>query len=156
METAGWASDELGQDVMSKCGSYSLVGGLLKGRGRSIISKHFTGLNIHSQVWLKFLLILIDQEENDLYELEVMVDEVLVTTFQIFINSTVQNTSECGGSKMEYAQVMFVGDIPHSGDEITIGLSGGLNYFGIRDFTLGVVNLTNTDNCYSVDDASLC
>ena len=40
-------SDELGSDIVESCGSYSLIGGIPKGRGNSEIYKTYRGLKIH-------------------------------------------------------------------------------------------------------------
>ena len=91
----GWVSNEVGIDLVSICGSYSLIGGIPQGRGNSIISKTFQGLKIHNRVWVKFSIFLIDQIRNSDYTLRVSLDNE-VTVRNVIINPSEQNNSECG------------------------------------------------------------
>lgn len=51
---------------------------------------------------------------------------------------------------------MIIPDIPHTNLSATVRILGLNNYFGIRDFALGVVNLTATKNCEQVNAANEC
>ena len=59
---------------MTSCGLYELLGGVPSGIGGSTLSRNFTGLLAHQTVWVKFTLILIDQDPGTSYNLIVNID----------------------------------------------------------------------------------
>lgn len=89
--------------------------------------------------------------------MQISVDEYTFTR-QIPINPNNQSNSECGTSDIEYVAIISENDIQHSADSVSVSISGISNFFGIRDFTLGVINTTSTENCFSVlpSDQSVC
>lgn len=45
----------------------------------------------------------------------------------------------------------MIPDIAHSSPNATVSVLGLANYFGIRDFVIGVVNVTQVSGCAQVD-----
>ena len=50
----------------------------------------------------------------------------------------------------------MISDIAHSSENATIKVLGLGNYFGIRDFILGVINLTQATNCAQINSNGQC
>ena len=60
------------------------------------------------------------------------------------MNPNNQSNSECGTSDMEYVEIIQLNNIQHRKDNVVVKISGISNFFGVRDFTLGVINTTET------------
>ena len=63
--------------MVTLCGSYSLIGGLI-GYGGYPIKKTFYNLPVHKKIWFKFTLFLIDQTPDTTYRDYITVDDVPV------------------------------------------------------------------------------
>ena len=142
-------------DVLSTCSHYSLVGGIPRGLGGSSLYRTFKQLKIHKKVWIKFTVLLIDQEVNTNYNITVTVDGESKTSL-ILVNENEQSNNECGTNAIEFAAVVYLPNFTHESDTAEVSISGESNYFGIRDFTLGLENLTDIENCYAVDEFDNC
>lgn len=57
------------------------------------------------------------------------------------------NTNECGTSNQEFVQNIFIRNVKHTSTNASVQILGISNYYGIRDFVLGVVNTTNQTKC---------
>lgn len=84
-------------------------------------------------------MMVIDQEPGSVYKAYVQVDDVIVKEFELTIVFTEQNNTECGASLLEFidGNVLEL-NISHEGPSVKISISGSTNFFGIRDFVLGV------------------
>jgi hypothetical protein len=92
----GWKSTEVSGNLSTVCGIYSLIGGLPLGLGDSSLIKTYTNLPVHSSIWIKFTLFLIDQITGSIYQAFVSVNGVRVFNISQSIDATIMNTSECG------------------------------------------------------------
>ena len=144
--TEDWTSSAVASGLVTTCGPYSLVGGVPSGVGGSTLTKSFSGLAAHQTVWVKFSLFLIDQTPNTAYKVSTKVDGFTDET-EIEIDQSLQNSDTCAGADLEYVTQIHLFDIPHTEITVTISISGLSPYFGIRDFVLGVDNLTANANC---------
>lgn len=63
------------------------------------MTKTFTNLPVHSSIWLKFSLFLIDQDTGSTFTAFVEANGVRVFNASIVIDSSTLNTNECGTSR---------------------------------------------------------
>ena len=89
----GWQSTAILGNLNTVCGSYALVGGLPSGEGGATLFNTFTDLPVHSKIWLKFTLFMIDQVPGSTYQAFISVDGVQVLNVTVNIDASIMNTS---------------------------------------------------------------
>lgn len=92
-ESLGWKSTSVLINLTTVCGSYSLVGGLPSGLGGATLYKTFINLPVHTKIWLKFTLFLIDQTVGSVYQAFISVDNIRVLNYSTNIDASIMNTS---------------------------------------------------------------
>lgn len=93
-ELGTWESSEVAINPTTYCGQYQLLGGVSIGRANSVLTYTIQNLPLHTKLYLRYNLFLIDQNQGDTYQYTILLDSQ--STTRQFTIPSVNTTNECG------------------------------------------------------------
>lgn len=139
-----WTSSEVTVNPVTFCGQYQLLGGISIGRANSLLTYSSSELPLHSRLYLRYNLLLIDQNPLNSYQYSISLDSQ--STARQFTIPSSNTTNECGSTQVDYLKEEAL-DYDHNATTATVKIQVLMSYMGVRDFLIIVDNPTPDPNC---------